>query len=48
MHMKERISEVRGVVIYCEAETASNLTTGTDNTDFNFNQVEADTMLMSA
>lgn len=47
-HLEGRIREIQREVIYCEAEVATNLTTGIENFDFCFKQIEADTMLFSA
>ena len=46
--MRERVDEIRGELIYCETEVATNLNTGIENFDFCFKQVEADTMLFTA
>ena len=46
--MKERIGEIDAEIIYCEGEMSTNLTTGKMLAEFCFNQVEADTMLISA
>ena len=45
---KARITEARGQVIYCEGVSAENLTTGTQDQQFVFQQAEADTMLLTA
>ena len=46
--LKTRVGQVQGEIIYCEGNTATNLSTGMANGDYVFKHAEADTMLISA
>ena len=43
-----KVGQVQGEIIYCEGNTATNLSTGMANGDYVYKHAEADTMLISA
>ena len=48
IRFQARINDVDSQVIYCEEDSAVNLTTGSNENEFVFSHTEADTMLISA
>ena len=46
-HLKEKINHMTGELICCEFGISSILTSGGERSEFSFNHVEADTMLIS-
>ena len=46
--LKSNVHSFMGEIIYCEPGRATNLTTGAELDDFVFDQIEADTMMLTA